>query len=149
MTSSGRGIQYIWVKLPILSLCPVDALVQCLTVWGGTPGPLNQSLTRASFSLAIRKPFKSYAWTTVERVMHEPQWKELCMNHSGKCYVCIGIYYKCRHGTSTFPTKFTKHIQFIYRQGSGLCLGRKSCAQQAFLWPDTPKLEQPKYSPSQ
>ena len=45
------------------TVCPVDALVHYLAIQGGTPGPLfllpnNQSLTRASFSSALKKAFQ-------------------------------------------------------------------------------------------
>ena len=45
------------------AVCPVDALVQYLAIRGGIPGPLflldnNQSLTRASFSSALKKAFQ-------------------------------------------------------------------------------------------
>ena len=38
-------------------------------------------------------------------------------------------------------------IQFVYQQGSGLCLGGKLCVQHAFPWLDTPKLGKPKMFP--
>ena len=45
------------------TICPVDALVQYLAIQGGTPRPLfllpnNRSLTRASFSSALKKVFQ-------------------------------------------------------------------------------------------